>query len=611
MAGMPKARAQELLRQSLDCLQRDSVFEAEARLGTVLEGWPEDPDALQLLGVIRRMQGNLSEAEELYRRSLAISPDQPQVHHNLGNLYRSLARFDEAIAAQQEAIRLKKNYGEAYLSLGLALHESGNPKEAEKFIRRALYIQPNLIIAKQSLAAVLNDLGRPREAESILVRALESGTPNSRQLAALEHNLGVSLQLQGRHEAALGVFDAAQSKVPEIPLTDYSRGNSLKSLGRLEQAILAYGHAIDRNPLDFRAHYELNQLLYRIGDDANFLRSYDLGAAAYSEAGGFPLDKANFLLQIGDLEAARAHFERAIELLPQHVMPRDGLGLTLARMGEYPEAIRAHEAVLKMEPENADGWRNYAETLLRSGDASKARDAAERSLSIQPLHQGSLALLGTAYQLLGDPRGDSLIDCERFVRSFELSPPEGYSDIESFNRDLQIVLSESHHGKREAVTQPLRGGTQSLENLFDRKHRLVDAFKAMVYNVVSAYIDSLEISEDHVFLKRRRDGLVLSSAWSSRLHDGGYHMSHFHPKGWISSAYYVEVPDVVEDAREREGWLKFGEPPFETELSRKIHYAVQPKAGRLVLFPSYMWHGTTPFHSSKPRTSVCFDVVPE
>ena len=34
---------------------------------------------------------------------------------------------------------------------------------------------------------------------------------------------------------------------------------------------------------------------------------------------------------------------------------------------------------------------------------------------------------------------------------------------------------------------------------------------------------------------------------------------------------------------------------------------IQPRAGRLVLFPSYLWHGTTPIHGSEPRMTVAFD----
>jgi len=31
----------------------------------------------------------------------------------------------------------------------------------------------------------------------------------------------------------------------------------------------------------------------------------------------------------------------------------------------------------------------------------------------------------------------------------------------------------------------------------------------------------------------------------------------------------------------------------------------------LVLFPSYMWHGTIPFHDAQARTTIAFDVVPK
>jgi Putative 2OG-Fe(II) oxygenase len=37
---------------------------------------------------------------------------------------------------------------------------------------------------------------------------------------------------------------------------------------------------------------------------------------------------------------------------------------------------------------------------------------------------------------------------------------------------------------------------------------------------------------------------------------------------------------------------------------------VQPVLGRLVLFPSYMWHSTVPFRGPTPRTTIAFDVVP-
>ena len=39
-------------------------------------------------------------------------------------------------------------------------------------------------------------------------------------------------------------------------------------------------------------------------------------------------------------------------------------------------------------------------------------------------------------------------------------------------------------------------------------------------------------------------------------------------------------------------------------------YFVEPEAGQLVLFPSWMWHGTRPFRSTGSRLTIAFDLVP-
>jgi hypothetical protein len=36
---------------------------------------------------------------------------------------------------------------------------------------------------------------------------------------------------------------------------------------------------------------------------------------------------------------------------------------------------------------------------------------------------------------------------------------------------------------------------------------------------------------------------------------------------------------------------------------------LEPRPGRLVLFPSYLWHGTTAIHEAEPRLTIAFDVV--
>ena len=94
------------------------------------------------------------------------------------------------------------------------------------------------------------------------------------------------------------------------------------------------------------------------------------------------------------------------------------------------------------------------------------------------------------------------------------------------------------------------------------------------------------------------------------LQGGGNHVNQFHPEGWISSSYYVSVPEETNDASRRADWIKFGEPPYPTRPASLPLKWVQSKAGTLVLFPSYMWHGTEPIDEGSTRITAPFDIVP-
>jgi Tfp pilus assembly protein PilF len=141
---LPQARINELLQQAVDVLNRaqPTALELEGAktgLDEILTADSRNADALQLLGLIYAAMRRNTEAEAMYRQSLAARPEQPHVHHNLGNLLLSEGRVDEAIAAQREALRLKRNYLAAHLNLALALYKKGDLKAAEKTYRNALH----------------------------------------------------------------------------------------------------------------------------------------------------------------------------------------------------------------------------------------------------------------------------------------------------------------------------------------------------------------------------------------------------------------------------------------------------------------------------------------
>ncbi len=100
-----------------------------------------------------------------------------------------------------------------------------------------------------------------------------------------------------------------------------------------------------------------------------------------------------------------------------------------------------------------------------------------------------------------------------------------------------------------------------------------------------------------------------AGSWSVRLSGQGHHANHVHPQGWLSSALYVALPAEAERGAGQAGWLTLGEPQAALGVELPPARTIEPRPGRLVLFPSIMWHGTLPFAAGE-RLTTAFDVAP-
>jgi uncharacterized protein (TIGR02466 family) len=100
-------------------------------------------------------------------------------------------------------------------------------------------------------------------------------------------------------------------------------------------------------------------------------------------------------------------------------------------------------------------------------------------------------------------------------------------------------------------------------------------------------------------------------AWGTVLDSGGRQAPHIHPLGWLSGVYYAGLPAGMIEAGGQAGWIEFGAPPDRFAVAAPAATrAVEPRPGRLVLFPSYFHHRTLPFAAEGRRISIAFDVVP-
>jgi hypothetical protein len=215
------------------------------------------------------------------------------------------------------------------------------------------------------------------------------------------------------------------------------------------------------------------------------------------------------------------------------------------------------------------------------------------------------AYAATAWRLADDPRTEWLESDPRLIGVTNLS--ESLPSLD----DLSATLRLLHRAKGEYLDQSVRGGTQTDGPLFCRIDPVIRKLRAVVARAVEGYVAQLpEPDPGHPTLRERRNRRVrFSGSWSVRLRAGGRHSNHVHPQGWISSALYIALPEKMAGEDGDAGWLTLGQPDDKLRLSLTPWRKIEPKPGQLVLFPSWMWHGTVPFAEGE-RLSVAFDVKP-
>lgn len=586
--------------------QAADIRVAEQAYRQALQAHPLHAAALQLLGLLKRRQGDLVQAEALMRQSLEVQPAQPHVWNNLGNLLLSLGRAAEAEGCFDQALALMPAYADAHYNRARALHVQGRLPQAAAAVQAARGHVPQATAAMLQLQAQIEgDQGQLKEALVTVDHALQLAPDKP----ALLHNRATLLQRCHRHTEALQAHERALALGLDAADAHYNHGNTLQSVGQPEAAAAAYRRALSREPQHRLALYDLARLRWRQGDP-DFEAELIQAAAANPASPVAPGVQASLLWRAERYGDAHAAYAQALARAPQDPAFHDGLGRCLVRLGEIEAGLAAQGRAVALSPQDADLRTSLASSLLIARRPQAAEQEAQVALQLRPDDQYAWALVGLAWRLLGDTREAWLNSYGSLVRGLDLSAPPGFASMPDFCAQLAEELSDLHLDRRAPVDQTLRLGTQTLGDIFEQRHPLVDALKLRISEAVDSYITGLPDDPHHPFLRRRPPAWRFADSWSSRLSSGGFHTNHVHPHGWLSSAFYVAVPPAVAAGHQRAGWLQFGQPDIDVGLAEPARLCLQPQVGRLVLFPSMCWHGTVPFSDTHPRLTIAFDVVP-
>jgi tetratricopeptide (TPR) repeat protein len=503
-----------------------------------------------------------------------------------------LSRFD------QLAARLRSNPrdGDAAFDLAAAAGEARREAEALPFVAAA--------------ASAVGDDPALWQWQALLHRALDD---NLAALAAFQRAARLQPNdpkaAHGQALAALDIGLPAVQLFERVHLLAPSDGDALLGLaharhaaGDLAGAITGLDALLEQNPGWLPGHELAAHLRWVSGDREAFTAS--LERALKVAPAHPPLWHALIMLLLQAhapdrvLEAVR---RGRIAAGPQRFFDINE-AVAAAELGDVATADRLFAALGKFD--DILLAVRHVRHLLKTGRVDAAGEVALKWTGREDSHL-IWPYIGVAWRLLDDPRWQWLEGDERLIASVDIGAALPPLD------ELAAVLRGLHRDVSEQLDQSVRGGTQTRGALFARAEPEIRALRAATVEAVEAHIAQLPPPDPrHPFLGATRPKAIrFSGSWSVRLTEEGYHANHLHPAGWLSSAFYAALPAEHERGGGAAGWLALGVPEASLGLDLPPIRLIEPKPGRLVLFPSTMWHGTLPFERGE-RLTTAFDVAP-
>ncbi|WOJ92364.1 putative 2OG-Fe(II) oxygenase [Congregibacter variabilis] len=578
----------------------------------LLQQNPNEPNALQLLGLSQQQIGDVAAAELSFKAALKAAPKLPQPLLAYAAFLRQRGRFAQAKETLESALALAPELVDVWNALARLHYQQELWSEAMSYTLKAVELAPGAAPLWELATAIA-------QKQHDVPRALElcrAGLKHSPKAPRLHYSLAQLLRQDCEFAEAAKAYEQARLLGFEQPDLYRNRAEALLDSGDIGAAVTCANAGVERFPAHALLQQTAAQLSFSSGAKRDHLEKLRSTARQQPENPALWQTLIELMKRLGEEDDVAETLQDAQRLGCPATLNLQVLGaLDLAERGQDVEALGRLQRLCDESPDSSYASHNFAMQLLCCNEAERAESVSANWLSKNPYDQIMLAYRGTALQLLGDDRESWLMDYDRMVLPIEVPAPPEFASREEYFAELARILEGLHHSNAQPIEQSVRGGTQTNGFLFRLKEPLLLGLEHQLQLAIAGALQNMPTDADHPFWGRntrpsKATDLRMAGAWSVRLSDQGFHANHIHPEGWVSSALYISLPDEVQQGQGTEGHIQFGRPMKELGLDLEPRRIVKPVVGTLVLFPSYMWHGTLPFHSDQPRITVAFDLLP-
>jgi len=317
-------------------------------------------------GVALQTLRRWDDALDSYEQALSLNPSDDQAWCNRAAVLQELGRIDAALESVQQALTLFPDYAEAHYRLGSLHLASGRAAEALPCLNRAIELHPQLADAYLQRAAVLRQLAHAATADT-------ASPPSHARTGGVSLHQADASAAQPLSPPADAQQDLATAAELQRGLADAyrQRGQELFDEGRAASAAAMFATALTMEDGDATLWQWQARALNAAKQHTEALQSIDHALALQADSADFHLTRGVILRALHQTEAARACYEKVVQLAPRHPSGYTNLGSLLGQLGQPAAALENYERAIALDPSCALAYWNRSLIYLRQGDYAR------------------------------------------------------------------------------------------------------------------------------------------------------------------------------------------------------------------------------------------------
>ena len=592
------------INQCVSLYSKQQYQDVVNKLPPLLNKIPYNGQLIYLIAMSERFIGNNEKSEHYFKILIKKEPKNCAYLCGYANLFIATNNYSKAKQLFEQSLVVDKHHFDSNYNLARLFSLQQEYAQAFKFYQASALIESRNQSAHLGIVDCQSKLMEKEEAIKTCLMFIQENENNKQ----IKHKLALLYKDHGETTLCINTYKELLSAFPDDYSINRSYTLTCASMGIFDGLAERLAQLLLKNPNDFELHecyfylhwnhekpgyFTYYERLYKSITNVDVLYSYCK-----------KLIKEDLLIEA--LKVIEQAFLLKVKLENAYLIK----GHALRELGEFEKSLSVLLEGQQLFSEHTDLTYELVITFLCLEQYENALKYSKEMTEKTPWHQGCWALYASTLRYNGnEDEYHKLYNYDEFVKIYSVPPPERYDNVAAYNVELLNELEKYHKNKRHPIEQSVRNGSQTPNHLFSDASPFIREFEHSLTTIIDQHIKELNKVEGHPLLAHTNSDYFFSGAWSINMNKEGYHKNHYHHKGWISGPYYVVVPEAVNS--QGEGWLKVGQAELSRWLKQEADYYVKPSAGDVILFPSYMWHGTVPLTKNQQRVTVAFDVTPK